>query len=295
MTIGSVVIPAYNEEAVIGRCLERLLDGLGEDVEVVVACNGCSDRTAERARAAGPRITVLELPEPGKAAAIRAAEARCPALPRVYLDADSVVSGRAVLDVVEATRSGAVAARPPLRYDTTACSWPVRRYYRARARVPSLEADLCGAGFYALSREARERFAEYPDVTGDDLFAARIVAADEVTIVQTEPVEVRPARTSRSLLWVLRRVVRGNRELTASHAALAAPTTRTTSGSIFQQLRRPATVVDACIFTAFAVTARVLVRLEAPQAGTAWERDDSARSDDGARSGAGRPATRGAA
>ena len=44
----SIVIPAHDEEAVIGRLLDSLAGGLdGARLDVVVACNGCTDRTAE--------------------------------------------------------------------------------------------------------------------------------------------------------------------------------------------------------------------------------------------------------
>ena len=43
----SVIIPADNEEAVIARGLDALLDGLDGDWEVVVVGNGCTDRTIE--------------------------------------------------------------------------------------------------------------------------------------------------------------------------------------------------------------------------------------------------------
>ena len=42
----SVVIPAHNEETVIGRCLAALFAGAGEgELDVVVVCNGCRDGT----------------------------------------------------------------------------------------------------------------------------------------------------------------------------------------------------------------------------------------------------------
>ncbi|GHA11564.1 hypothetical protein GCM10007989_02350 [Devosia pacifica] len=49
------VIPAYNEEALVGKCLESVLaeiqrSGRGDDVEVVVVNNASTDRTGEIAR-----------------------------------------------------------------------------------------------------------------------------------------------------------------------------------------------------------------------------------------------------
>jgi glycosyltransferase involved in cell wall biosynthesis len=61
--VRSIVIPAHNEERSIGALLAELAP-LAGDTEVVVACNGCQDRTVEAARAAAPWATVLDLPEP---------------------------------------------------------------------------------------------------------------------------------------------------------------------------------------------------------------------------------------
>jgi len=56
----SIVIPAYNEEKVIRRTLNSLLDGADlTELEIVVCCNGCSDRTAEIAREFGPPFRCL--------------------------------------------------------------------------------------------------------------------------------------------------------------------------------------------------------------------------------------------
>jgi glycosyltransferase involved in cell wall biosynthesis len=67
-----LVIPAYNEEAVIGQTLARLPVGLFS--RVIVAANGCTDRTAEVARHAGAEV--VETAERGYGAAcLRALEA----------------------------------------------------------------------------------------------------------------------------------------------------------------------------------------------------------------------------
>ena len=50
----SVVIAAHNEEDVLGRCLDALLRGSRPtELEIVVVCNGCTDRTADVARGYG--------------------------------------------------------------------------------------------------------------------------------------------------------------------------------------------------------------------------------------------------
>lgn len=56
----SIVIPARDEEAFIGRCLEGIqkasLELKGKEVEIVVVLNRCTDRTEEIARSFGAMI-----------------------------------------------------------------------------------------------------------------------------------------------------------------------------------------------------------------------------------------------
>jgi hypothetical protein len=73
----SVIVAAYAEEEVISDRVANLLaiDYPRERLELIVACDGSPDRTAERARAAGADL-VLELPRGGKVRAQDAAVER---------------------------------------------------------------------------------------------------------------------------------------------------------------------------------------------------------------------------
>ena len=65
-----------------------------------------------------------------------------------------ILPGSAARLVLERLRAGAVAARPPIRYDSDAASGPVRSYYRARSRVPAVLGSLWGAGVTVFRRSA---------------------------------------------------------------------------------------------------------------------------------------------
>lgn len=58
--IFSVIIPAYNEEKYIGKCIEavkRTSEKIGEDkVQIIVSANRCTDNTVEIARAMGAEV-----------------------------------------------------------------------------------------------------------------------------------------------------------------------------------------------------------------------------------------------
>jgi cellulose synthase/poly-beta-1,6-N-acetylglucosamine synthase-like glycosyltransferase len=73
----SVIVPAYAEEAVIAERVHNLkaLAYPRDKLEIIVACDGSPDATAERARAAGADV-VLELPRGGKIRAQDRAVAR---------------------------------------------------------------------------------------------------------------------------------------------------------------------------------------------------------------------------
>jgi glycosyltransferase involved in cell wall biosynthesis len=290
--LGSVVIPAHDETAVIRRCLDALLTGFAPgELDVVVVCNGCGDDTAARARAAGhavpagDAVRVIELGVASKPAALRAGDAAARAFPRLYVDADVVVPGASARLVLERLRAGALAARPPIRYDSSEASAPVRSYYRARSRVPAVLRSLWGAGVYGLSEAGRSRFASFPDVVADDLWVDRLFDRSEVEVVDCPQVVVAVPRRSRDLVRVLRRAHRGKAE--ASAAPDLDDRGPKTIGSTVRDLGKlcvagPVPALDAATYASFAAGARLALALaplaEHRHAAEVWERDDSSRA-----------------
>ena len=283
--LGSVVIPAHNEASVIERCLDALFTGIAsEEFDAIVVCNGCTDNTAERARRSPYPVRVLEIERANKPAALRAGDAAARTLPRLYVDADVVLPGESARRVLQRLAGGAIAARPPLRYDSSHSSALVRSYFRARSRVPAVLGALWGAGVYGLSSAGRSRFDEFPDVVADDLWLDHQFAAEEIEIVDCDPVVVMVPRGARDLLRILRRANRGKDG--ASLPLGAEERTRTTTRAALVDLRRlaasgPIAALDAATYASFATGARVLSALgpasAVPAAGD-WERDSSSRS-----------------
>jgi glycosyltransferase involved in cell wall biosynthesis len=273
---GSIVIPAWNEASVIERSLTTLFDGLTTDrglPTVVVAANGCTDDTVARVQRLGLPLRVLDLPPIGKAGAIRAAERVVDELPRLYVDADTVISGAAANAVLDALESGHLAARPPVRFDVDGASWPVRTFYEIRTQLPNVSADLCGAGVYGLSGAGRARFEEIPDIAGDDLFVARHFRPDEITVVPCEPVVVRPPRTVRALVHTLGRVYGGISELQRTTPDVATSTTTSTARALVRLIDSPRRLVQVGVYASLVVAGRIAA-MRRP--GT-WERDETAR------------------
>lgn len=274
----SIVIPAHNESAVIGRLLEALCSSSGlRDVEIVVACNGCTDETlavAERFATKRP-IIVLDLPQPSKQAALNAADCVATAFPRIYLDADSRVAAASLEAVVAALDRGVLAARPPLVYDLEGCSRAVRGFYRARSRTPRLMSALWGAGCYAVSEAGRGRWSEFPLEAADDLYVSNLFRPSEVAVVDAEPVVVAAPRTWGALVRTLHRVygLSGGDESVEASAALAWGSTRQTLRDLLRNnSSRPAHLLDAGLYVATALAGRLPAR-----GTTRWQRDQTNR------------------
>lgn len=268
----TVIIPAHNESVVITRTLQPLAELMAAStLDVVVVCNGCTDDTAARARRF-TGATVLETATPSKTNALNLGDDVARAWPRIYLDADIVVTPEAVIGLAEALEAGAfMVARMPATYDDEGASWLVRSYYRARARVPSFHSAMWGAGNYGLSSQGHQVLGRFPEIRGDDLWVDRLFGADDKRVIgHLTPVVVQVPRTLSALLAVTRRNVAGVGEARPTTPE-ASSTTRTVV-QLLASVRGPRTLVDVVVYCLVAALGRV------HQAGQRrWERDDTTR------------------
>jgi glycosyltransferase involved in cell wall biosynthesis len=213
--LASVVIPAHNEEAVLGRCLSAILTGSAPgEFDVVVVANACNDRTAEIAREAGVRV--VETSTPGKANALRLGDAECLTFPRIYADADIELDSPSARALVCALAgSGALAASPVPTWELVGVRGLARRVHKVHEGLMAPRRALAGVGVYALSEEGHCRIFPLPNVLSDDELVHRKFASGERILVADATVVVRPARTLRAHLRRRVRVRQGNRELDA--------------------------------------------------------------------------------
>jgi glycosyltransferase involved in cell wall biosynthesis len=170
----SVVVPAYNEEAVLGAFHRRLaasLDRLGEPAEILFVNDGSRDGTLsvlESLRAADPRVAVLDLSRNfGKEVALTAGlhHARGDAV--IAIDADLqdppemiprlvAVWRERGADIVYAQRV-ARAGEGPLKRGTA------RLFYLLMQHVGRIHIPPDTGDFRLLSRRAVEALRDYPE------------------------------------------------------------------------------------------------------------------------------------
>jgi glycosyltransferase involved in cell wall biosynthesis len=280
MAVASVVIPAHDEAASIGRTLRALRTGLGgHELDVVVVCNGCSDDTAEVARRADPRARVVEIAQPSKNEAVRVGNASTDVFPRVHLDADIELEGSAVLALLEPLADGDVLATAPLRSVPRAgCSRWVRWYYDVWEALPHVESGLFGRGVVVLSREAQARVAAQGEMMNDDLGMSDAFGADERRVVTGAVAVVRPPRTVQDLVRRRVRVATGNAQ--AARLGVRRPSSRTRLRTLAGlAVARPGLALRVPVFLGVYVVAAVGAR-RAVRAGDfqTWQRDESSRT-----------------
>jgi cellulose synthase/poly-beta-1,6-N-acetylglucosamine synthase-like glycosyltransferase len=168
-----VVMPAHDEAEVIGASVRALLDGLPDNVRVIVVADNCTDDTAELARAAGAEV--LERNDParrGKGFALTFAadhlRGRQPDL-FVVLDADCRMDPASIRALVDAAAEGRPAqainllrpdrSAPPLVQIST-FAFMLKNLVRQRGlQLLSGRVHLTGTGMampFALFRGSRQ-------------------------------------------------------------------------------------------------------------------------------------------
>ena len=276
---GAVLIPAHDEELVLPDTLAALLLGLPEDVVVVVACNGCRDRSAEVARAFAPRVRVLEIEEPSKVAALNAAEATDPPFPRLYLDADVRLAGADAARLLEVLEADAPAAEPRAEVDLSRSGALVRAFYAVWLALHGREPGDVGSGVYALSRAGRARFGTFPRVISDDGFVRAHFAAGEIRSVPEARTVVRAPVRLRDLVAIKTRSRLGSLELARRFPELWSRK-RASSASLSSKAGRlPLRLWPLVpVYAAVQVVARIRAQRFARDAASyRWERDESSR------------------
>jgi cellulose synthase/poly-beta-1,6-N-acetylglucosamine synthase-like glycosyltransferase/peptidoglycan/xylan/chitin deacetylase (PgdA/CDA1 family) len=112
----AVLIPAYNEETVIERTVQSVLESDYPNLRVIVIDDGSKDQTAAvtryafRKEIADGRVTVLTKPNSGKAAALNYALEHVTEELFVGIDADTIIAPDAISKLVPHFRDSRVAA-----------------------------------------------------------------------------------------------------------------------------------------------------------------------------------------
>lgn len=84
----SVIIPAYNREDTIARCINSVLTQTHEPIEVIIVDDGSKDQTVKVIQSFGERVTLICQPNGGPSSARNAGAARAKGEIISFLDSD---------------------------------------------------------------------------------------------------------------------------------------------------------------------------------------------------------------
>ena len=215
----SFIVPAHNEEALIGRTLAALRDSaecvLNEPYEIIVVDDASTDRTSEIAVNHGARVISVSHRQISATRNSGATASRGDVL--VFVDADTEITAPALSAAKEAIRRGVVGGGASVRFDEGRL--PLYARVLEFLLPPALRVLRLAPGcFLFCTREgyfAAGGFDETLYVTEEIGFAQRLKNQGRFVILRefviTSARKLR-ARSAIQLLWVGLRLALGGRK-----------------------------------------------------------------------------------
>jgi poly-beta-1,6 N-acetyl-D-glucosamine synthase len=145
----SVLVPAYNEEKVIARTIEGLLDANYPDKEIIVIDDGSKDGTLKIANRYKNKVKVLHKENGGKASALNHGIAFAKGEIVAIVDADTIVGRNALKQLVKGFSTGknvaAVAGNIKVRNRMNWLTWSQALEYVAGIEIIRRAFDFFGS------------------------------------------------------------------------------------------------------------------------------------------------------
>jgi cellulose synthase/poly-beta-1,6-N-acetylglucosamine synthase-like glycosyltransferase len=209
----TVLVPAHNEEVLIGRCIRSVLASANSSTEVLVVAHNCTDATVVQAEAAGARVLVLnDSSHSGKGCALNygfTATLAGPSQAVLVIDADSLVKADLIPEVRRRFQTGTRALQCRYEVNNSQDSGRTKlmtlAFYganvirpRGRARL-GLSAGILGNGF-AIHRDVLTRipYGAHSIVEDLEYHLALVQAGVHVEFVDTAAVRGEMPVTSKS-------------------------------------------------------------------------------------------------
>ena len=211
----SIIIPAHNEERTIIRLLNAIVDCQNQKLaEIIIICNGCTDKTYEVVKENFPNIRCERMVEASKTKALNRGDEVAQYFPRIYLDADIEVSADTLIEISERIKkNNLLLSAPTMITSLSGCSLIVKLFYSVWLNIAQVKNSYIGCGMFALSKKGRERFAEFPEIISDDYYVCLQFEESERTVFKDLFFIHKAPKNLKSLLNVRVRVVAGNFQL----------------------------------------------------------------------------------
>lgn len=227
----SVIVPAYNEEKVIARTIEGLLETKYPKKEVIVVDDGSKDRTLEIANRYKDRVKVLHKENGGKATALNYGIAFAKGEIIVIVDADTIVGRDALKQIVKGfaidKNVAAVAGNIKVRNRMNWLTWCQALEYVAGIQIVRRAFDFFGSitivpgALGAFRKDALEQAGTYhKDTLVEDFDATiKILKSGFVISGSSEATAYTEApQTMHDFINQRKRWYRGNAQVLSRHS-----------------------------------------------------------------------------
>ncbi len=278
-TKATIVIPAHNEAAVIGRCLEGIYKTVESgEFEVIVVCNGCTDNTAGIVAERFPLVKLLETPVASKVGALNYADAEAGYFPRIYLDADLSVSTDSLRDLISPLQDvKALASCGRMEINASRSNAAVRAFYRVWQYNSYFEQGKFG-GLFAVSESGHARISPFPDVLNDDELVRRKFYSTERAFVESCSFKMTAPSTLDGLIKIRLRAIRGTVQLEKMGYANGDGGSRQRLAKFISRiLRKPTVWLSLPVYLLISIYIRCKGILSRPGKPGSWERDETSR------------------
>jgi glycosyltransferase involved in cell wall biosynthesis len=210
----SFIVPAYNEERLLGATLQAINAAalaLDEPCEVIVVDDGSTDRTADLAREHGAQVVAVAYRQIAATRNAGARAARGDVF--VFVDADTLVHEALVVLALQALRNGAVGGGTVVRFDG---AMPLYARLTVPLVVKLLQVSRLAAGcFFFCTREAFEAVGGFDEAlfAAEELGLSQALKRQGKFVILREPVlsSGRKLRThsAREMLTLMGHLFRG--------------------------------------------------------------------------------------
>lgn len=274
----SIIVPAHNEANSISDCLSSLLSASRSlDLQIIVVCNGCTDATPEIVKLLSPFILCVETNIPSKSHALNLGDERALYFPRIYLDADVILSIDAIQGIQNKLQQGYLAVAPEVKMDFSGCSWIVRAYYDIWLRLSYCQSGMIGSGVYALSKIGRQRFDCFPDIIADDGYVRCLFTEQERSVVKGVYSVVKAPKNFWNLIKIKTRSRLGRYELEQIFPDLLRNEHKDYFKAFKDYLYKPYFWPKLAVYFLVNVISRIRATKQLKRQFKQWERDDSNR------------------
>ncbi len=276
----SIIIPAFNEEFSISYTLNALKSLLtSHEAQIIVVCNGCTDNTATVINNISSEIVCLQTEIGSKSNALNLGDAAAKFFPRIYLDADIILSAEAVNAMVEMLQNPSVfATSAEAKMQMAESSWMVRAFYDIWLRLPYCKAGMIGTGVYALSEQGRKRFDKFPAIIADDGYVRCLFTDEERPPTVNAYAIVKAPKDLYSLIKIQTRSRLGRYELKEKFPHLLSNETKNYSQAIKSLCLNFRLWFKIAIYVSINLISRLRANYQyANKQTTVWERDESSR------------------